>query len=405
MSTTILNNGGVTFGDGTTQSTAASSAASTAAFTQANAAFVQANSSYSQANTVTINANAAFIQANAVYSLANTHTTQIAAAFTQANSSYAVANTANTAVTNSATKTAIQQNSYTFVNDTGTTNAYVVSYTPSITTLFDGTIVSFKANTTNTGACTLNVNGLGASPIFGGGHVTLQSGEIVNSGFVEVEWNTSLGGWVLLECTGGSVQVANATQSQQSVSLGQMNTALINIKGINAQVFTSNGTFTIPAGVTSVKAIVVGGSGGAGGTTNGGAGGGGAGGVVSYLTGLTAGLTISVIVGASGGAGSGTGYGGTGGTSSISSGTQSITTLTATGGGGGSGAGAGGGTGGAGSGGSININGQVGGPPYSTSVVCCVIYHPGIAGASAFGLSLGGYNGSAGKSGIVIFEW
>ena len=95
--------------------------------------------------------------------------------------------------------------------------------------------------------------------------------------------------------------------------------------------YTANGTFTIPAGVTRVKMTVVGGGGtgatstfstsGAG-TATGGAGGGGGGAAIKWLSGLTPGNTLAVVVGSAGGA------------SSVSSGTQTITTVSATGNGG-----------------------------------------------------------------------
>jgi hypothetical protein len=90
------------------------------------------------------------------------------------------------------------------------------------------------------------------------------------------------------------------------------------IGGIRGQVFTSNGTFTIPANVTALKITVIGGGGGGGGTT---------------------------------------GNGGTGGTSSVASGSQSITTISASGGAGGNTSNVGG-AGGIGSNGSLNIRGN-----------------------------------------------
>ena len=97
--------------------------------------------------------------------------------------------------------------------------------------------------------------------------------------------------------------------------------------GPSAQVFTSNGTFTIPTGITRLKVTVIGGGGGGGGST------------------------IS--------------NGSAGGNSSVASGTQSITTITANGGGGGS---AGnqsqrvaGGDGGSATNGDLNIRGGGGG--------------------------------------------
>jgi hypothetical protein len=109
--------------------------------------------------------------------------------------------------------------------------------------------------------------------------------------------------------------------------------------GFRSQFFVANGTFTIPTGVTAIKATVQGGGGGGGGIYVGGscAVGGGAGGYgVQYFTGLTPGNTLAVTVGAAGTAGGGGGgTGGTGGTSSLASGTQTITTLSSAGGPGG----------------------------------------------------------------------
>jgi hypothetical protein len=74
--------------------------------------------------------------------------------------------------------------------------------------------------------------------------------------------------------------------------------------GTRGQVFTSSGTFTVPAGVSAVKVTVIGGGGGGGRGTDGASagGGGGGGGVgIKWITGLTAGDTVSVTVGAGGG--------------------------------------------------------------------------------------------------------
>lgn len=49
-----------------------------------------------------------------------------------------------------------------YVLDTASSDSYTISFTPAITSYTDGMIVFFKANTINTGACSLNINGLGA---------------------------------------------------------------------------------------------------------------------------------------------------------------------------------------------------------------------------------------------------
>jgi hypothetical protein len=100
------------------------------------------------------------------------------------------------------------------------------------------------------------------------------------------------------------------------------------VTGASVQIFVANGTFTIPSGISRLKVTVCGGggTGGAGNTCLGasGGGGGGAGVAIKWLTGLTPGNTITVTRGAAGGS------------SSIASGTQSITTVTGGGGGTGS---------------------------------------------------------------------
>jgi hypothetical protein len=149
------------------------------------------------------------------------------------------------------------------------------------------------------------------------------------------------------------------------------------------QVFTSSGTFTIPTGKTVVKVTVVGGgnSGANGGNVDYsqvGSGGGAGGAAIKYLTGLTPGNTLTVTRGAAGG------------TSSVASGTQTITTISATGGSAGAlnyGS-AQGGAGGSGTNGDWNIQGSPGFIGYAFS------YYPG----DGFPLSWNATGGQGGSS-------
>lgn len=52
-----------------------------------------------------------------------------------------------------------------FAADAGTTDDYVITLSPAISAYVPGVFYSFKANTANTGAATLNINGLGAKTI------------------------------------------------------------------------------------------------------------------------------------------------------------------------------------------------------------------------------------------------
>lgn len=195
----------------------------------------------------------------------------------------------------------------------------------------------------------------------------------------------------------------------------------------NKQTFSSNGTFTIPANVTSVKVtIVAAGGAGGGATTTAGSGGGGMGGgwAIKYLSGLTPGNTIAVTVG-TGGTGVANNTGNTGGNSSIASGTQTITTVTALGGAGGfitgiaaptnPGLSTNGDINGAPSYGQIasfTNSGGTGGPSYfggggtqGGAGAGGAGNAPGSGGGGAGGTAGGTVAGGAGANGIVIFEW
>ena len=214
------------------------------------------------------------------------------------------------------------------------------------------------------------------------------------------------------------LNVTNTFSAQQTFSSGikfgdstTMTTAPVALQ-FGGQSFTSNGTFTIPTGVTALKVTVVGGGGGGG---NNGSSGGAGGQAISYLTGLTPSNTIAVTVGAAGTAGiANNAAGGSGGTSSVASGTQAITTVTCTGG-----AGSASGSnqnvivaGGTATNGSININGAAG-ALYGGSTM---LGNGGIVdvnntSSNAVGYGSGGYgqaygtSGGVGRGGIVIFEW
>lgn len=60
---------------------------------------------------------------------------------------------------------ALNENRITYVNDTGAADAYVVTLSPAPSAYVAGLLVNAKMSATNTGACTLNVNGLGARSI------------------------------------------------------------------------------------------------------------------------------------------------------------------------------------------------------------------------------------------------
>jgi phage-related tail fiber protein len=138
----------------------------------------------------------------------------------------ATASTNTTQIASTAFVHSITQNaSDIYVVDTGTANTYVATYSPAVTTLVDGMILSFRAINANTSASTLNVNGLGAKPIVGAAHSALQGGEIIAGSYCDVKYSSSLTSFVLMMASGGAEQVTTPTQSLHAVNKSYANNA------------------------------------------------------------------------------------------------------------------------------------------------------------------------------------
>ncbi|AIO68009.1 hypothetical protein DM82_1188 [Burkholderia oklahomensis] len=137
--------------------------------------------------------------------------------------------TTATLLSNLATAVAVSARQNPVLADTGAANAYAVANMaafPAYPTV-SGLVIDVSIANANTGASTLNVDGLGAKPIYGLALQPLQGGELVAKGvacflyFVASTVNAGNGAWILMECAGGAQQVAPATQSQHALQLGQ----------------------------------------------------------------------------------------------------------------------------------------------------------------------------------------
>jgi hypothetical protein len=117
---------------------------------------------------------------------------------------------------------AIRSGALIYAVDTGAANAMVVNYTPATPALPDGMVLWVKAKATNTGPTTINVDGHGAIPVTGAAHQALQGGEIVANGRCQLIYSATLNSCVLIECTGGALQVAPATAGQHAPQMGQV---------------------------------------------------------------------------------------------------------------------------------------------------------------------------------------
>jgi hypothetical protein len=156
-----------------------------------------------------------------------------------------------------------------------------------------------------------------------------------------------------------------ATLTSAGITFGDATTQATAAVGIRGQVFTASGTFTIPTGTTAIKVTIVGGG--------------------ASSTGNNCGVFVSANSGA---------------TSSVASGTQSITTISATGGGTASQNNAA--QGGIGSGGDINIRGGTGNGNEGSGASPFAPTAGTFSAANSYGSSGGGPNTAQGGGGMAI---
>lgn len=78
-----------------------------------------------------------------------------------------------------------------YAADSVGTDAYAITLSPAPAAYVTGMVFRFKAGTANTGAATLNVNGLGAKAIVKRYNVALATGDILAGQLVEVEYDST----------------------------------------------------------------------------------------------------------------------------------------------------------------------------------------------------------------------
>ena len=90
---------------------------------------------------------------------------------------------------------------------TGAANTYLATLNPAPTAYVDGMGIVVKINVANTGAATVNVNGLGAKPMVDGKGNTLTSGKLRLNSTYSLKYNSTSGNFILQ----GSDSSGNAT--------------------------------------------------------------------------------------------------------------------------------------------------------------------------------------------------
>lgn len=171
------------------------------------------------------------------------------------------------------------------VTATGSSNAYAVTLTPAPAALVDGLTVCMKANFTNTGSVTLNVNGLGAVQVRKLGSAQLVSGDILNGQKVLLQYDSGAGYWQMLSpvASAGAFDInglSTATPdpandfvpfydaSASANAKATIATLLSSAGGrfVGAQFFNANGTYTPTSGATKALVFCAGGGGSVGGS-------------------------------------------------------------------------------------------------------------------------------------------
>jgi len=250
----------------------------------------------------------------------------------------------------------------------------IASNAPPLTSYNNFQQFSFVAQNTSTGAVTLQFSSLASLPVYKPGNIAAGSGDITSGVLYVIAYNLALnagaGGFVIVSATpstlslpvtvanggtgltslttyaplcGGTGTTANIQQattgfstagnvltSQGAAAVPQWLVPAASAGLVSIVTYGSSQTITIPAGATKAWIWLCGAGGGCSTTGVNPVAGTGGGSLIKYLSSLTAGNTLALTIGAAGANNSTNGT--AGGTTTLASGTQSITTLTCGGG-------------------------------------------------------------------------
>jgi hypothetical protein len=198
----------------------------------------------------------------------------------------------------------IQNGDWISADDTGTTNALVLTVVPALTGLLKYQKFRFKVKNTNTGPATLTVSGYTGALYIGG-----QSPSVLPANAMLANTITE----AICDGTNFELISQQVTINNNSYSTGGPTTGLVNV-----QVFTASGTYIPTAGATKAFVFCTG-AGGSGSSVCAGGAGGGAGGTAIALVGLSGVASAAVTIGAGGQPAPGEGPGSGGGGSSFGS--------------------------------------------------------------------------------------
>lgn len=165
----------------------------------------------------------------------------------------------------------VQDSAFQTLSSVSGTNAITANSAPAITTYTAGQCFRFVSAGANTGAVTLNINGLGAKNVTKNGATALASGDIASGAVVQVVYDgtqfqlTNVNSGAFLPLTGGTMSgaiamgsnaitgVANAVNAQDVVAKNQLD-AVSTVA--NAALPNSGGTITGNLAFSGTRATI-----------------------------------------------------------------------------------------------------------------------------------------------------
>lgn len=135
-------------------------------------------------------------------------------------------------------------------NDTGSVNAYVINFVANFTSLVNGIVIYWIPSNTNTGASTLNVNGLGVINIVNQDGTPLGISQIVAGGVTAVIYYN--GQWLLTSATGSVPKSGTFTSILTSGANVNPGAAKYTVSGTTATVFIPFMAVTVIGGVLTI---------------------------------------------------------------------------------------------------------------------------------------------------------
>lgn len=139
---------------------------------------------------------------------------------------------------------------------TGSSNAYVLTPSPSITSLEDGAVYTFIANHASSGAATVNISGLGAKSLVKADGITaITTGDITSQMLTDIRWINSSNHFRLVSAA-GVTPISNGGTGSSTASGARTNLGLGTMAVQNANSVTITGgaiTGTTTTGINSTN--------------------------------------------------------------------------------------------------------------------------------------------------------